>query len=190
MSEQSIYQHLRDFADHFEPPAPFSPHIEISGGHIVMMMSPTGAHDQTAMRITKQLDPQLPAGLVAYTGDIEHPLAAKMRRPDVIVVEDAAMYTAEAISAEAVTLAVEVVSPSNPDNDYVDKLRDYAVMGIPHYVIVDPRDGTAVHYWDTDGTKYANTVHYSFGDTIPVGDWTIDTSVLALYPEKTPDDHR
>ncbi|MFI0980183.1 Uma2 family endonuclease [Streptomyces sp. NPDC021093] len=183
MTEETIYRHLREFADHFEPPAPFSPHVEISNGQLVIMMSPSGAHDLNAMRITKQLDPQLAPGLAAYTADIEHPLAAKMRRPDVVVVDEAAMETTGAVDAHAVTLVVEVVSPSNPENDYIDKLRDYPVMDIPHYLIVDPRDGTCVHHWDPQRGSYNNTVHYVFGDTIPLGKWSLDTSALMPYAQ-------
>ncbi len=185
MTEETIYRHLRDFADHFEPPAPFSPHVEISNGQLVIMMSPSGAHDLNAMRITKQLDRQLPAGLAAYTADIEHPLAAKLRRPDVVVLEEEAMRTTGAVNAEAVTLVVEVVSPSNPENDYVDKLRDYPVMGIPHYLIVDPRDGTCVHHWDPKAGAYHNTVHYVFGDTVPLDRWSLDTTALIPYAQAT-----
>ncbi|MCX5204989.1 Uma2 family endonuclease [Streptomyces sp. NBC_00237] len=183
MTEETIYRHLRDFADHFEPPAPFSPHVEISNGQLVIMMSPSGAHDLNAGRITKQLAAQIEDGLFVYTADIEHPLAAKMRRPDVVVLEEAAMQTTGAVDAEAVALVVEVVSPSNPENDYVDKLRDYPVMGIPHYLIVDPRESTCVHYWDPQAGAYNNTVHYVFGDTIPLGKWSLDTTALTPYSQ-------
>jgi Uma2 family endonuclease len=181
MTQRAVYQHLREFAEHFTPPPPFSPHLEISDGQIVMMMSPSGAHDLNAGRITKQLAGQIADGLFVYTGDIEHPLAAKMRRPDVIVVEERAMETMGAIDATAVALVVEVVSPSNPENDYVGKVRDYPLMGIPHYVIVDPRDGTAVHYWEPEGGTYANVVHYKYGEKVTVGEWVIDTADLYRY---------
>ncbi|WP_262413515.1 Uma2 family endonuclease [Actinacidiphila acidipaludis] len=59
----------------------------------------------------------------------------------------AATDTDDAFSADAVELAVEIVSPSNPENDYQDKIRDYPAMGIPHYLIIDPRNGTAHHHW-------------------------------------------
>ncbi|TDU06281.1 putative restriction endonuclease [Streptomyces sp. 846.5] len=184
MTEQSIYQHLREFAEHFEPPAPFGPHIEISDGKIVMMISPSGAHDLDAMRVTNQLARQLPAGLFAGGFDIEHPLAAKMRRPDVAVVDEDAAITSEAVDATAVHLAVEIVSPSNPENDYIDKVRDYPLMGVPRYLIVDPRNGACLYYWDSDGKTYRQSLPYTFGDVISVGDWTIDTSELVLYPPK------
>jgi len=32
-----------------------------------------------------------------------------------------------------------VVSRSNPENDWVGKMRDYPLLGVPIYVIFDPR---------------------------------------------------
>ena len=187
MSEQIIYRHLRDYADHLRPELPMSPHVEISDGQILMMMSPAGAHDLNAKRVTTQLDRQLPDGLIAYTADIEHPGAAKLRRPDVIVVDEEAMDVPGAVDATAVQLAVEIVSPSNPENDYEGKLRDYPIMGIPHYLIIDPRDGTAHHHWkiatETGHNSYSAHVPYVFGDKIAVGNWVIDTGELRRYPE-------
>ena len=187
MAEQSIYRHLRDYADHLRPELPMSPHVEISDGQILMMMSPAGAHDLNAKRVTTQLDRQIPDGLIAYTATIEHPGAAKLRRSDVVVVDEDAMDVPGAVDATAVQLAVEIVSPSNPENDYEGKLRDYPIMGIPHYLIIDPRDGTAQHYWKiaTEGghSSYSAHVPYVFGDKIAVGDWVIDTGELRRYSE-------
>ncbi|MEZ0069071.1 hypothetical protein ABIA32_005114 [Streptacidiphilus sp. MAP12-20] len=54
-----------------------------------------------------------------------------------------------------------------------------------HYLIVDPRDGTCVHFWaivERDGNPvYDARVPYVFGDKIPVGDWIIDTAELPRY---------
>ncbi|WP_308013376.1 Uma2 family endonuclease [Streptomyces beigongshangae] len=84
---------------------------------------------------------------------------------------------------------IEVVSRSNPDNDYEGKLRDYPAMGVPHYLIVDPRDGTAVHHWSpttrTGTPAYDNRQHYRSGETVTVGDWKIDTDHLPLYGTRT-----
>jgi Uma2 family endonuclease len=100
----------------------------------------------------------------------------------VIVVEDEAMDTMGAIDATAIALAVEVVSPSNPENDYVHKVRDYPLMAVPHYLIVDPRDGTCVHHWGIEAGRYADVVHYRFGDKVPLGDRVVDTAELSPYP--------
>jgi Uma2 family endonuclease len=180
-AQAEIYRHLRDFAEHFVPPAPFSSRFEISDGTIVMM-SPGGNHDLAAFR----LQGQLPDGIIATTsGDVEEASLGQLRRPDVLVLPEAAMATDDAIPPSALLLAVEIVSPSNPQNDYESKLRHYPILGIPHYVIIDPRDGTAHHYWSIiqrDGRSvYDDHVSYTFGDTIPVGDWTIDTTQLPRY---------
>jgi Uma2 family endonuclease len=78
---------------------------------------------------------------------------------------------------------IEIVSRSNPGNDYEGKLRDYPAMGAPHYLIVDPRDGTAVHHWApvrrTGEPVYDNRQHYTFGDTVT--GWKIDTTALPRY---------
>ncbi|MFJ3672419.1 hypothetical protein ACIPSE_38775 [Streptomyces sp. NPDC090106] len=80
-----------------------------------------------------------------------------------------------------------MVSRSNPANDYEGKLRDYPAMGVPHYLIVDPRDGSAVHYWAparrSGEASYDNRQHYVFGDTVTVAGWKIDTAVLRRYGE-------
>jgi Uma2 family endonuclease len=39
-------------------------------------------------------------------------------------------------------IVIEIVSPGNPDNDYVRKVGAYAMLGIPEYWIVDPRHQT------------------------------------------------
>ncbi|WP_262413496.1 Uma2 family endonuclease [Actinacidiphila acidipaludis] len=186
--QREIYRHLRDFAAHFTPPPPFSPHVEISEGQIIMMMSPAGRHDLAALRIERQLQPQLADGIVATTsGDIEEADLGQLRRPDVLVLPEAAMDTDDAISPRALQLAVEIVSTSNPENDYESKLHHYPRLGIPHYLIVDPRNGTCVHYWAiSEGGEtpaYEARVPYRFGDKIPIGDWIIDTSELPRYEQ-------
>lgn len=44
-----------------------------------------------------------------------------------------------------IRLVVEILSRSNPDNDYLKKTADYRAMGIPNYLIIDPRQGTCLH---------------------------------------------
>ncbi|WP_369192305.1 hypothetical protein [Streptomyces sp. R08] len=64
-------------------------------------------------------------------------------------------------------------------------LRDYPAMGVPHYLIVGSRDGTAVHHWAptrrTGEPVYDNRQHYTFGDTVTVTGWKIDTTALPRY---------
>ncbi|MEU1534734.1 hypothetical protein [Streptomyces fagopyri] len=66
-------------------------------------------------------------------------------------------------------------------------LRDYPAMAVPHHLIVGPRDGSAVHHWAPArraGTAtYGNRQHYTFTETITVGGWKIDTTVLPRYSQ-------
>jgi len=81
----------------------------------------------------------------------------------------------------------EIISPENAKNDTVKKLRLYHLVAIPHYWLLDPRDGTlTVMRWSQDGfvtvlraerheTVYAEpfdaiaiTVSALFGDDAPI----------------------
>jgi Uma2 family endonuclease len=85
-----------------------------------------------------------------------------------------------------VPLVVEVVSPSNHTNDYIEKVRDYAAMGIEHYLVVDPRKSTLTVFTDPgpspDGPTYRGQHDYAFGSPVPVGPWTLETTELRPYP--------
>jgi Uma2 family endonuclease len=192
MSEEStreIYRHLRELADQFEPPPGISPRFEIADGQVIMMMSPAKRHDLNALRIARQLQPQLSEELVASPiGDVENEAVGSLRRPDVMVLPEAAFLEGaedEGLDPREILLAVEIVSKSNPDNDYAAKTRDYSRMGIDHYLIVDPRDGTCLYQWDItsrDGQPaYRNRVASTFGEKITVRDWVIDTGKLWRY---------
>ncbi|MFZ3596620.1 Uma2 family endonuclease [Streptomyces sp. BH104] len=43
--------------------------------------------------------------------------------------------------ADAIDLAVEIVSVSSVENDYVSKPREYAAAGIPVCLVLDPSGG-------------------------------------------------
>jgi Uma2 family endonuclease len=188
MAQTEIYRHLRELRDDFTPPAGLS-WPEISDGQIVMMMSPRPRHQLTARLISRQLDAQLAPGLIAVEAtDVEEASLGKLRIPDILVVPEAAMDTDDPLDPREILLAVEIVSPSNPANDYEAKAGDYPAMGIPHYLIVDPRDGTCLHHHgpatDHGRPVYDNRRRYGYGDTIVIGGWTIETAGLPRYSVK------
>ncbi len=87
-------------------------------------------------------------------------------------------------------LAVEVVSPSNPGTDYDAKSRDYPAMGIPHYLIVDPRDGTWTYQWQVGGRRgspeYENRLRRPYGNTVALaGGWKVATGGLPFFCRST-----
>jgi Uma2 family endonuclease len=105
-----------------------------------------------------------------------------MRRPDAVVIPEAVLdEEGLAVDATQALAAVEVVSPSNPNNDHGEKLTEYPAMGIPHYMIVDPRTGTIEVHSSPCGNHYSHKDPYIFGDMVPFGPWTVDTSAFRRY---------
>ncbi|WP_437087780.1 Uma2 family endonuclease [Streptomyces sp. enrichment culture] len=161
--------------------------VEIGpSGPILAMMCPSKRHEGTVRRICKQLDTQLldthPGYICANGPEIEHPALGRMRRPDAVVIPETALdEEGLAVDATQVLAAIEIVSPSNPSNDYDAKLADYPAMGIPLYLIVDPRTGTIEVHSEPCKGRYSNKEPYIFGDSVPFGPWTVETSEFRRY---------
>lgn len=180
MTERAVYHRLRELRERFTPP-PGVTHPEISDGMFVMTMSPCRRHQVAAADLRDQLAPQVPVGVGVFeAADAGDEVLGRLRIPDLVVT-----------TGEAATplLAVEIVSPSNPGTDYEGKSRDYPAMGIPRYLIVDPRDGTWTYQWQIgrwDGVSvYENRLRLPYGSTVTIvtdlGDWEVDTSALPRY---------
>ncbi|GAQ70025.1 hypothetical protein T45_01757 [Streptomyces turgidiscabies] len=94
----------------------------------------------------------MPEGLVAHTGtpDVEDESEGIMRRPDVMLIAERGMEGQGAFDPRTLIAAIEVVSSSNPANDWLGKMRDYPLIGIPTYAIFDPRTGTGAVLDDPD----------------------------------------
>ncbi|MET7784562.1 Uma2 family endonuclease [Streptomyces sp. NPDC005388] len=148
-------------------------------------------HQLVAHHLRVQLEPQLGEDLVLILEtDMEDAALGILRTPDLVVIdEEEATAENDTIDPRRSHLVIEVVSRSHPDNDYQGKLRDYPAMSVPHYLIVDPRDGTAVHHWAattrTGTPAYDNRQHYTFGETVTIRDWKINTETLPLYSPET-----
>ncbi|WP_208816868.1 Uma2 family endonuclease [Streptomyces prasinus] len=163
--------------------------VEIGpSGPVLAMVYPSKRHEGTIRRICKQLDAQLlgthPGHICASGPEIEHPAISRMRRPDAVVIPEATLdEEGLAVDATQALAVVEIVSPSDPSNDYDydEKLADYPAMGIPHYMIVDPRTGTIQVHSDLCKGRYSNKEPYIFGDSVPFGPWTVETSEFRRY---------
>ncbi|NGO69991.1 Uma2 family endonuclease [Streptomyces boncukensis] len=154
----------------------------------IHMVSPSNPHGVIVMRVGVQISRQDPGAVVSVENRIHHPGVGMVRTPDLIVMSQEAFEGQEddyAVFAPDIALAVEVVSHSNPGNDYVAKLRDYPRMGVPVYMIIDPREGTAsVHssLGTTSGQPgYAETARCGSGGTVRAADWDIDTTGFPRY---------
>lgn len=180
------YRAMREFLRSMDDALPGK--FEITKEGIVHdMTSPTKPHELTALRIRKRLEKVMPEELVAHTGtpDVEDLPEGIMRHPDVMVIAEADMEIQGAFDPRTLIVAVEVVSRSNPDNDWVGKIRDYPLVGIPVYVIFDPRTGSGAVMTDIhptpDGPRYATRKDFVYGEPVTITDWTISTENLPRY---------
>ncbi|MFI9611216.1 Uma2 family endonuclease [Streptomyces sp. NPDC052023] len=157
------------------------------------MVSPNGRHELTRAKLRKRLEKVMPEEIVAHTGepDVEMEPEGIMRRPDIVVIAEADMEGEGSFDPRTLIAAVEIVSRSNPDDDWVIKSRDYPLIGIPVYAIFDPRTGTGAVLSDIhstrDGPRYATRKDFMYGDTVTIADWTISTDDLPLYGNRTGD---
>jgi Uma2 family endonuclease len=183
------YRAMRDFVQSMDDTLPGK--FEITKEGIVHdMMAPIGPHELTTVHLRKRLEKVMPEELVAHTGtpDVEAESEGIMRHPDVMVIALADMDVAGSFDPRTLIAAVEVVSRSNPDNDWVSKMRDYPLLGIPIYAIFDPRTGEGAVLTDIhptpDGPRYATRKDFVYGEDVTIGDWTISTQDLPRYKNK------
>ncbi|UYB41159.1 Uma2 family endonuclease [Streptomyces sp. Je 1-4] len=182
-----LYQAMREFVQSMDDTLPGK--FEITKEGIVHdMMAPAGPHELTTLRVRKRLEKVMPEELVAHTGtpDVESQAEGIMRHPDVMVIAEADMEVEGAFDPRALIAAIEVVSRSNPDNDWVSKMRDYPLLGVPVYVIFDPRSGSGAVLTDIHltpiGPRYATRKEFVYGEDVTIGEWTITTRDLPRYP--------
>ncbi|WP_407287730.1 Uma2 family endonuclease [Streptomyces sp. BP-8] len=181
-----LYQAMKEFVESTDGTLPGK--FEITKEGIVLdMVSPVGPHALTTLHLRKRLEKVMPEELVAHAGqpDVENEPEGIMRRPDVMVIAWADMERQGSFDPHTLIAAVEIVSRSNPDNDWVSKLRDYAVLGIPTYAIFDPREGKGAVLSDIhstpDGPRYATRKDFLYGEDVTIGEWTISTEGLPRY---------
>ncbi|MHA5050084.1 Uma2 family endonuclease [Streptomyces sp. SD15] len=183
------YRTMRSFLQSMDDTLPGK--FEITKEGIVHdLLSPNAPHELTALRIRRSLEKVMPGEIVAHTGkpDVEDESEGILRRPDVMVIAVTDMDVPGTFDPHTLIAAIEVVSRSNPDNDWVSKLRDYALIGIRTYAIFDPRTGAGAVLADIhstpDGPRYATRKDFVYSEDVTIGDWTISTGDLPRYKSK------
>jgi Uma2 family endonuclease len=160
--------------------------VEFSGDVIVMQASPSGIHQRNLALIQRQFEAHAPDGYLASgNSDLESPAVGKLRNPDLTYLPEQALETtANRVPADRALIAVEIVSPSNPENDWQGKVRDYPQMGIPAYLIVDPNLKTVTLFTEPENGRYRVREDADFGETIhipaPFG-FVLETNRLMPY---------
>ncbi|CAM5625622.1 Uma2 family endonuclease [Streptomyces viridifaciens] len=184
MSEFQIpdrHAQLLAYAQSLTPPAGWK--LEISGDEIIMMAGPSAIPQRNLLQIREQFDAHRPSDMMpSENSDLASPNVGKLRNPDLTYIP--LESSGNQIPAEQAPIAVEIVSPSNPENDLVGKVRDYPLMGIPLYLLIDPREGDITLYSEPSAGGYHQQWHGKFGDRVPVPapfDFELVTDRLVRY---------
>ena len=117
---------------------------EIIEGELIVTPAPGRAHGAVATRLSDLIHAALTRTQWSYIGqpinlEIESEETTYHCEPDMSIFDQ----PVEAIVGDDSifpVIVIEIVSPGNPNNDYVRKVGAYASLGIPEYWIVDPRN--------------------------------------------------
>jgi Uma2 family endonuclease len=131
------------------------PHTELIDGSLVLMSPQMGFHSVVLDLLTTGLRRTVP-GHYRVRREMTVTLGPRQRpEPDVTVVDTEAVDNRQSTFApQAVTLAVEVVSPESVERDRHRKPQLYAEAGIPHFWRVENNDDAPVVYvYELDPAK-------------------------------------
>ena len=161
---------------------------ELIDGRIYMMASPNTEHQRITREIGAELRNYLkgkkcepfmaPFDVVLFNKKNKKDKSQNVFQPDVFVVCDPKKISEERIYG-APDFIVEVVSPSNSERDYIDKLSAYMKYDVKEYWIINPE--TKQVYVYIKGKS--SSISYSFNDKIKVSifdDFEIDFKELQI----------
>ena len=139
--------------------------IEFTDGCVEQLPMPTVLHQIVLQHLNRIFDAWLAplGGIVLFAGLRVRIRNGKFREPDLAALLDRADSRNQDRFWLGADLALEVVSPDDPDRDFVAKRADYAEAGISEYWIVDPRSET-VTVLTLDGDAYVEHGAFSHGD--------------------------
>ena len=116
--------------------------VELSSGNIEVLPMPTERHQAIVAAIFLVLQANLGArgGVVRFA-----PLRVRLddgrfREPDLVALRSATDPRRADSYWSGADLAVEVISPDDPQRDLVTKRAEYEAAGVSEYWIVDPRN--------------------------------------------------
>jgi Uma2 family endonuclease len=148
--------HLLDLAEWDALPEDTSARYELVEGVVVASPRAVPRHQQLVHLLTRQLEDQVGEEYVALP-EVELVIdglrggPGTVRVPDVVVAHRAgALDGRPRLGPDDVVLALEILSPGSRRTDRVAKLAEYAEIGIPHYVIVDPSGPITEFAFDGD----------------------------------------
>ncbi|MET8974366.1 Uma2 family endonuclease [Streptomyces sp. NPDC004539] len=176
---------LRETATSIEQATGMS--VEIIGGVLRMPPPPTGKHAGIIIDLRDAIRPQLPPRCEAFE-NISIPMPGD---PDDYATPDLTIGPRAfrdddgwLLDADAVELAVEVISPNERLKGINEKTAWYAAAGVPLLLQVDPRTGTWTLFGRPGEEQYNSVDHGKYGEEVPLpadlgGD--LPTTGLGMY---------
>ena len=144
---------------------------ELVDGRLETLMAPRARHGYIAGQLLHFIVSALGENGDYYIGvEVEFRTRPRtVRRPDMLYISaDRARDCIDPetdIVVRAPDLVVEVLSPGEERRDAVDKLREYALVGVPHYWIIDP-PRHRVSLYHLDGNEYVLEAEFSEDQTL------------------------
>ncbi len=144
---------------------------ELINGELYAMASPTRIHQELVMRLAAKILDHIDRNngdCRVYPGPFGVRLSEEedtVLEPDITVVCDKDKLTKKGCTG-APDWIIEIVSPSDPRHDYIDKLELYLNAGVREYWIVDP-EGRGVTVYKLEKPYMPKS--YTFEDTVKVG---------------------
>ena len=158
--------------------------VEVFDGIVYDMASPSQIHQRMLLKISAMLDSYIERKkgsclVIPSPFDVilsEKPLT--IVQPDIMIVCDKNKLDENRCNG-APDFVIEIVSPSNPSDDYIKKAYYYKNYGVREYWIVDPRRrAVSVNFFEKDILN----IPYSFESVIKVNiydDLIIDFSDIS-----------
>ncbi|MXM62399.1 Uma2 family endonuclease [Streptomyces sp. HUCO-GS316] len=166
------------------------PHTELIDGSLVFVSPQTFFHVRTVSFLEWQLQSVAPADLEVvreFTIDIDR---QNRPEPDVVVVRAEEVDPQQTrFPAEAVVLAIEVVSEDSLSRDRETKPLKYARAEIPHYWRVENENGrAAVHVFELEPTTGTYTSTGIFRGRMKLDvPFTVDLDLTAIKARRVKD---
>ena len=117
--------------------------VELVRGHVEVLPVPSMLHQFIARLVFLQMNEfvdRANLGIVMSAPTKVRIDDRHYREPDVLFIAARNRHRRQEQFWETIDLAVEIISPDDPERDLNDKRLDYAAAGISEYWIIDPRD--------------------------------------------------
>lgn len=119
----------------------------------------------TLLKSLLQPSPGVKKGVVMFAPFKMKTVPGNIREPDVEVMLAENFSRRSKGSWKGADLAIEVVSPDDPNRDYEDKRQEYAAAGVREYWIVDPMKRTIL-LLVLEGSEYRESVRATATDDV------------------------